>query len=133
MKAAKEERLEAGEALHGKSLSALDCMDKCGVDWQRQHEVSAGLERPKPKAKLDQNPEYSAMAKERLLKEPVRNGIEDARLKKGMRRKGVARKRDSFPQAGGTPSGLGAFRETERPRPMRRDVRQPKQLLQMGA
>lgn len=100
MKTTKEERLEVGKALHDKSLSALDCMNKygvgptCVVNWQRQYEISAGLKRPKPKAKPDRNPEYSGMTKEQLLKELMRKDIENARLKKGHAVRGGGTKKE---------------------------------------
>ena len=56
MSTTKEERLAVGKALLDKSLSTVDCMRKYGIspacvaNWQRQYEISAGLESPKAKS-----------------------------------------------------------------------------------
>ena len=89
----RERRLQIGKQPHEGSLSAPDCVKKCGVaytcvcSWRREYEESAGLERP-VKGKPIQVPEgapapseYEAMGKD----EPMRREMEVARLKKAAR------------------------------------------------
>ena len=90
----REQRLLIGKQLREGSLSAPDCMKKCGVgyacvcSWRRGYEESAGLERPR-KGKPIKVPEgapapseYEAMGKDELIVELMRRDMEVARLKK---------------------------------------------------
>ena len=93
----RERRLLIGKQLREGSLSAPDCVKKCGVgyacacNWRGGYEGSAGLERPR-KGKPIQVPEgapapsgYEAMGKDEPIAEPMRRDMEVARLKKAAR------------------------------------------------
>ena len=93
----RERRLLVGKQLREGSLSAPDCMKKCGVGytcvchWRREYEESAGLERPR-KGKPIKVPEgapapseYEAMGKDEPIVELMRRNMEVARLKKATR------------------------------------------------
>jgi len=133
----KGERLEVGKALHDKSLSFDDAHAKYGVGqtclymWLRECGRSVGAAAPAKPAKQEAPSDYSAMSKDELIRELMKKGIEAARLKKAMRRKGAARKRCSFLQAAGIPSDRGAAGEVARPGPLPRDAGQPERVPRM--
>ena len=102
----RERRLLIGKQLHEGSLSAPDCMKKCGAGyacachWRRECEESAGLERPR-KGKPIKVPEgapapsgYEAMGEDELIVELMRRDMEVARLKKGYSVKGGGSKKE---------------------------------------
>ena len=104
---------------------ALDYM------WLRECGRSVGAAAPAKPAKQEAPSDYSAMSKDELIRELMKKGIEAARLKKAMRRKGAARKRCSFLQAAGIPSDRGAAGEVARPGPLPRDAGQPERVPRM--